>query len=48
VPAVADDLRRAAVVFDEIWYGGRTADASSYAFLVEVDDRVAASRLAVA
>ncbi|MCW2616654.1 MAG: putative integral rane protein [Frankiales bacterium] len=44
VPAVADDLRRAAVLFDEVWYGGRTADASSYAVLVGVDERVAAAR----
>lgn len=48
VPAVAADLRRAAVTFDEVWYGGRTADASSYAVLVEVDDRVGRSRMAVA
>lgn len=47
VPAVADDLRRAAVLFDEIWYGGRPAKASSYALLVEVDGRVAGSRLVV-
>ena len=46
VPGVADDLRRAAVVFDEVWYGGRTADASSYALLVEVDGRVSSSRMA--
>lgn len=45
VPALADDLRRAAVLFDEIWYGGRAADASSYAVLVGVDERVGASRL---
>lgn len=47
VPAVADPLRRAAVVFDEVWYGGRTADAASYRTLVDVDDRVRGSRLAV-
>ena len=47
VPAVADDLRRAARVFDEVWYGGRPADAASYAALVAVDARVASSRLAV-
>jgi len=45
VPAIAADLRRAAVVFDEVWYGGRTADASSYAVLVAVDDRVGSSRI---
>ena len=47
VPGVADDLRRAAVTFDEVWYGGRTADASSYGVLVEVDERVGRSRMAV-
>lgn len=47
VPDVAEDLRRAAVVFDEVWYGGREADAGTYALMVGVDDRVSASRLAV-
>lgn len=47
VPAVADDLRRAAHAFDEIWYGGRAADASSYALLVEVDERVGRTRMAL-
>lgn len=45
VPAVAADLRRAAVLFDEVWYGGRTADSSSYAVLVAVDERVGGSRM---
>ena len=45
VPAAADDLRHAAVLFDQIWYGGRDADASSYAVLVGVDERIGASRL---
>ena len=44
VPALGEDLTHAAVVFDEVWYGGRTADAASYAVLVEVDGRVAAAR----
>jgi hypothetical protein len=47
LPAVAPDLARAAEVFDEIWYGGRPADAGSYAVLVAVDERVAAERLAL-
>jgi hypothetical protein len=47
VPAVAADLRRAAVLFDEVWYGGRDADAGSYAVLVGVDERVRDSRLVV-
>ena len=46
LPSVADDLRRAAVVFDEVWYGGRPADAASYDLLVGVDDAVSASRIA--
>ena len=46
LPAVADDLRRGAVVFDEVWYGGRTADASSYDVLVAVDEQVSRSRIA--
>ena len=46
VPALAGDLDRAASVFDEVWYGGRTADAASYAVLVEVDGRVAGARAA--
>lgn len=48
VPGVATALRRAAVAFDEVWYGGRTADASSYALLVEVDEQVGRSGLVVA
>ena len=48
VPVVTEDLRRAAHAFDEIWYGGRPADASSYALLVEVDERVSRTPMAVA
>jgi hypothetical protein len=48
VPDVAGDLQRATTVFDEVWYGGREADAASYAVLVDVDRRVTASRLVVA
>jgi hypothetical protein len=47
VPALAADLSRATSLFDEVWYGGRPADASSYAVLVAVDDEVGASRLTV-
>jgi hypothetical protein len=47
VPEVAQDLQRAARVFDEVWYGGRPADRSSYALLVDVDTRVARTALAV-
>jgi len=45
VAAVAAPLARAVKVFDDVWYGGRTADASSYAVLVEVDRVVREARL---
>lgn len=48
VPAIAADLGRATRTFDEIWYGGRNADAASYAVLVTADGAVAAARLVVA
>jgi hypothetical protein len=47
VPAIAEPLRRATGTFDEIWYGGRPADASSYAVLVAADRAVTGARLAV-
>jgi len=47
VPEVASDLARAAALFDEVWYGGRPADAGSYAVLVAVDERVSDRRPAV-
>ena len=46
LPEVADDLLRAARLFDEVWYGGRPADASSYAVLVAVDERIRERRAA--
>ncbi|HUR14742.1 MAG TPA: DUF4129 domain-containing protein [Mycobacteriales bacterium] len=45
LPAAAAALRDGARLFDEVWYGGRTADASSYAVLVALDERVVATRL---
>jgi hypothetical protein len=45
VPFLRDPLLRATVTFDEIWYGGRTADASAYAVLVEADRTVSSARL---
>ena len=48
VPTIAEPLREAATVFDEVWYGGRIADATSYASLVEVDRFVTAARLVIA
>ncbi len=40
LPALAGDLRGAAVQFDDVWYGGRTATEEGYRHLVSVDDRV--------
>jgi uncharacterized membrane protein len=40
LPVLAADLRGAAVQFDDVWYGGRTATAQGYRQLVSVDDRV--------
>jgi hypothetical protein len=42
LPVLADDLRGAAVQFDDVWYGGRPATAQGYRQLVSVDDRVRA------
>lgn len=44
VPALVADLRRAAGLFEEVWYGGRTADRGSYDVLVQVDQRVRGTR----
>lgn len=46
LPADADALRRAARVFDEVWYGGRAAGPAEYATVADADDRVARSRAA--
>ena len=47
VPALAEDLARAARTFDEVSYGGRPGTAASYAVLVEVDAAVTNRRLAL-
>ena len=47
VPECAADLRIAARVFDDIWYGARPADATHDALLRRLDDRVRASRPAI-
>jgi len=44
LPAAAADLRSAARLFDDIWYGGRTADRASYDRLVAVERVVRDSR----
>lgn len=48
VPSLSIELRRATTTFDEIWYGGRTADPSAYAVLVAADRAVTTARLVVA
>ena len=48
VPTIAEPLLRATQTFDEIWYGGRRAQASSYDALVAADRAVTAARLALA
>ena len=40
VPTIAADLRAAAGVFDEVWYGGRPATPQSDALMRNADDRV--------
>jgi hypothetical protein len=47
VPECAADLRAAARVFDDIWYGARPADARHDALLRGLDDRVRGSRPAI-
>lgn len=44
LPEVAAALQRGVRVFDDVWYGGRVADATSYAVLVEVDRTVREAR----
>jgi hypothetical protein len=47
LPAVASDLRRAATIFDDVWYGGRTASRADEQVLHALDDRVAGSHRAL-
>lgn len=48
VPALQGPLRRATTTFDEIWYGGRRADAASYDVVVAADRAVTSARMVVA
>ncbi len=48
VPTIAADLRTAAVVFDEVWYGGRPATPAAEAAIRQADQRVRRARLVVA
>jgi hypothetical protein len=47
VPQVAGDLRRAARIFDEVWYGGRPATAGTDAAMREIDQRIRSTSLTV-
>jgi hypothetical protein len=47
VPAVAGDLRTAAGVFDEVWYGGRPATAQADAVLRHADERIRDAQLVI-
>jgi Domain of unknown function (DUF4129) len=47
VPTVSGDLRTAAGVFGEIWYGGRAATAQADALMRQADDRIRRAQLAV-
>jgi hypothetical protein len=44
LPSCAEDLRRAARLFDDVWYGGRSATEESDRQLREVDAAVQAAR----
>jgi hypothetical protein len=44
LPSVAGDLHSGARTFDDVWYGGRTADSATYAAFVDLDSAVAAAR----
>ena len=44
LPGAAADLRSGARLFDDVWYGERAADATTYARLVAVDDAVTSAR----
>ena len=45
VPRLTEPLQRAALTFNQIWYGQRVADAAAYAELVEVDQLVTTNPL---
>lgn len=48
VPAIGGDLVVAARVFDEAWYGRRTADATAYARITGADEAIRSARLVTA
>ena len=44
LPECAADLRRAARLFDEVWYGRHPADAETYTLVRSTDEKVRTSR----
>jgi uncharacterized protein DUF4129 len=44
LPDCAAGLRTSARVFDDVWYGGHPADATSYATVRDTDEKVRAAR----
>jgi hypothetical protein len=44
LPGAADWLRRAAVLFDDVHYGGRAADVAAYRWLTDLEQSVTAAR----
>jgi hypothetical protein len=46
LPGADAALRRAARTFDDVWFGGRAADATAYRVIVAADDAVAGARVA--
>ena len=47
LPGLADELRTATSIFDEVWYGSRTATAADEELLRRLDARVAGSHRAL-
>jgi hypothetical protein len=45
LPSCATDLRAAARLFDDIWYGGRPAGAEAYAAMHALDDKARGTRV---
>lgn len=48
LPAAADGLRRAAVLFDDVHYGGRTVDVAAYRWLTDLEQSLTTARPVVA
>jgi Domain of unknown function (DUF4129) len=48
IPAIAAELRTAARIFDEVWFGGRPATPGADAAMREADQRVRTAQLAIA